>query len=89
MAIPMHGSEENLKTHAARPLAQWLIHAARRRTLMTYAEAKHRLETETAVCLLKPLGFFFLPHSVLHVMNSRLVQCPSDLAGQVSDQTLR
>ena len=43
----MQGTRENLKMHAARPLAQWLIHAAKRRTLMTYGEAKHRLETET------------------------------------------
>ena len=42
----MQGTRENLKRHAARPLAQWLIHAAKRRTWMTYGEAKHRLETK-------------------------------------------
>ena len=42
----MRGTKENLRNHAAKPLAQWLIHAAKRRTLMTYVEAKHRLEAE-------------------------------------------
>lgn len=37
---------ENLKKHAAKPLAQWLIDAAKRRSFITYGEAKHRLETE-------------------------------------------
>ena len=42
----MRGTRENLKAHAVRPLTQWLIHAAKRRTWMTYGEAKRRLETE-------------------------------------------
>ena len=42
----MRSTRENLKAHAVRPLTQWLIHAAKRRTWMTYGEAKRRLETE-------------------------------------------
>ena len=42
----MRGTAENLKAHAAKPLTQWLIDAAKRRTWITYGEAKRRLETE-------------------------------------------
>ena len=43
---PMRPTKKNLKEHAAQPLAQWLIHAARRRSSITYGEAKLRLERE-------------------------------------------
>ena len=43
---PIRSTEENLKKHAAKPLAQWLIDAARRGSSITYGEAKLRLETE-------------------------------------------
>ena len=42
----MRPTKKNLKEHAAQPLAQWLIHAARRRSSITYGEAKLRLERE-------------------------------------------
>ena len=42
----MRASRDNLIQHAAEPLAQWLIHAAKRRSTITYGEAKRRLETE-------------------------------------------
>ena len=42
----MRATKENLRQHAAEPLAQWLIHAARHRSSMNYGEAKRRLETE-------------------------------------------
>jgi len=44
--ILMRSTDENLETHATRPLARWLIHAAKRGTVMTYREAKYRLEVE-------------------------------------------
>ena len=43
---PIRPTAENLQQHAAPPLAQWLIQAARRRSSITYGEAKRRLETE-------------------------------------------
>ena len=43
----MRSTKQNLRMHAAQPLARWLIHAAHRRTMVTYGEAKHRLETDT------------------------------------------
>ena len=42
----MRPTKKNLKEHAAQPLAQWLIHAARRRSSITYGVAKLRLERE-------------------------------------------
>ena len=42
----MRATTDNLKHHASAPLAQWLIHAAKRRSSVTYGEAKRRLETE-------------------------------------------
>ncbi len=42
----MRATVYNLKHHASAPLAQWLIHAAKRRSSVTYGEAKRRLETE-------------------------------------------
>ena len=42
----MRPTKKNLKEYAAQPLAQWLIHAARRRSSITYGEAKLRLERE-------------------------------------------
>ena len=42
----MRGTKENLKQHAARPLTRWLIHAAKNRSVVTYGQAKRRLETE-------------------------------------------
>ena len=42
----MRATADNLKQHASAPLAQWLIHAAKRRSSVTYGEAKRRLETE-------------------------------------------
>ena len=42
----MRATADNLKQHASVPLAQWLIHAAKRRSSVTYGEAKRRLETE-------------------------------------------
>ena len=42
----MQATRENLRQHAAPPLTQWLIHAAKRRSSLTYGEAKRRLETE-------------------------------------------
>ena len=42
----MRPTKKNLKEHAAQPLAQWLIHAARCRSSITYGEAKLRLERE-------------------------------------------
>ena len=42
----MRATPDNLKQHAAAPLAQWLIHAAKRRSTITYGAAKRRLETE-------------------------------------------
>ena len=42
----MRPTKKNLKEHSAQPLAQWLIHAARRRSSITYGEAKLRLERE-------------------------------------------
>ena len=42
----MQATRDNLRQHAARPLTQWLIHAAKRRSSLTYGEAKRRLETE-------------------------------------------
>ena len=45
---------ENLRRHAAAPLAQWLIHAAKRRSWMTYGEAKRRLETEIGFTAIGP-----------------------------------
>ena len=42
----MRPTKENLKEHAAQPVAQWLIHAAKRRSSITYGEAKLRLERE-------------------------------------------
>ena len=44
--LPIRSTAENLKQHAVPPLAQWLIQAARRRSSITYGEAKRRLETE-------------------------------------------
>ena len=37
---------KNLQQHAAPPLAQWLIHAARNRSSIAYGQAKRRLEAE-------------------------------------------
>ena len=42
----MRAIRGNLKQRAAPPLAQWLIHAARRRSSVTYGEAARRLEIE-------------------------------------------
>ena len=42
----MQATKDNLRQHAAPPLTQWLIHAAKRRSSLTYGEAKRRLETE-------------------------------------------
>ena len=42
----MRATPDNLKRHASAPLAQWLIYAAKRRSSVTYGEAKRRLETE-------------------------------------------
>ena len=42
----MRATPDNLKRHASAPLAQWLIHAAKRRSTVTYGEAKRRLEIE-------------------------------------------
>ena len=42
----MQATRENLRQHAAAPLTQWLIHAAKRRSSLTYGEAKRRLESE-------------------------------------------
>ncbi|MCY4190676.1 MAG: hypothetical protein OXD42_05015 [Rhodospirillaceae bacterium] len=42
----MRASRENLIRHGVEPLAQWLIHAAKRRSTLTYGQAKRRLETE-------------------------------------------
>ena len=42
----MQATRDNLRQHAAPPLTQWLIHAAKRRSSLTYGEAKRRLETE-------------------------------------------
>ncbi|MDD9979899.1 MAG: hypothetical protein OXU81_00805 [Gammaproteobacteria bacterium] len=42
----MRATPDNLKEYAAAPLAQWLIQAAKRRSTITYGEAKRRLETE-------------------------------------------
>ena len=46
---------ENLKKHATKPLTQWLIHAAKRRSSITYGEAKHRLETEKGFDTIFPM----------------------------------
>lgn len=45
---------ENLRRYAAPPLAQWLIHAAKRRSSITFGEAKRRLETETGFTAIGP-----------------------------------
>ena len=42
----MRSTRDNLKQHAAPPLAQWLIHVAKRRSSVTYGEAARRLEIE-------------------------------------------
>ena len=42
----MRATDDNLRQHATAPLAQWLIHAAKRRSSVTYGEAKRRLESE-------------------------------------------
>ena len=42
----MQATSDNLKRHAAPPLAQWLIHAAKRRSSVTYGEAARRLEND-------------------------------------------
>lgn len=42
----MRATRANLTQHAARPLAQWVIHAAKRRSSVTYGEAARRLEIE-------------------------------------------
>lgn len=46
IANAMRASRENLIRHGVEPLAQWLIHAAKRRSTLTYGQAKRRLETE-------------------------------------------
>ncbi len=52
----MRGTKENLKSYAVRALASWLINAARRRSLMTYGEAKLRLEAEEGFDTIFPLN---------------------------------
>ena len=52
---PLKGTNENLRNHATKPLAQWLIEAAKRRSSITYGEAKLRLEKE------KGFGTIFSP----------------------------
>ena len=42
----MQATRENLQQHAAPPLTQWLIDAAKRRSSLTYGEAKRRLEID-------------------------------------------
>ena len=42
----MRATPDNLKQYAAAPLAQWLIHAAKIRSSVTYGEAKRRLEMD-------------------------------------------
>ena len=42
----MKPNNENLREHAVPPLTQWLIHAAKRRSSITYGEAQLRLEKE-------------------------------------------
>ena len=44
--MEIQATKENLREHAAAPVAQWLIYAALQRTSVTYNEAKRRLETE-------------------------------------------
>lgn len=42
----MRGTKENLRQHGAKPLTRWLIHAAKNRSVVTYGQAKRRLEAE-------------------------------------------
>ena len=42
----MRATRENLRQHAAPPLTQWLIQAAKQRSSITYGNAKRQLESE-------------------------------------------
>ena len=52
---PIPPTVENLWQHAAPPLAEWLVQAARRGSSITYGEAKRRLETEIGFDTIFPL----------------------------------
>ena len=61
----MRATRDNLKQYAVPPLARWLIHAAKRRSSITYGEAARRLEIEIEFDNIFPLIKMGYPAGVL------------------------
>ena len=72
----MRPTKENLKEHAAQPLAQWLIHAARRRSSITYGEAKLRLEREIGFSTIFPTTMGVPAGNLMYSMQDVRPDCP-------------
>ena len=72
----MRPTKENLKEHAAQPLAQWLIHAARRRSSITYGEAKLRLEREIGFSTIFPTTMGVPAGNLMYRMQDVRPDCP-------------
>ena len=72
----MQASRDNLIHHAAEPLAQWLIHAAKRRSTITYGEAKRRLEAEFGFNTIFPTMMGHPAGEVMHRLLDVQRDCP-------------
>ena len=73
---PIPSTVENLKQHAAKPLAGWLIHAAKRRSSVTYGEAAQRLETEIGFATIFPPRMGVPAGEVMYRIQDVHADCP-------------